>query len=285
MTSTTPLVVSQGMRLLPSSPRRRRRVIAGGSVTGVAAIVTVVFLALPSTTPPNPTPTGTEGAAQLVAKTSRHVSAADRKLINDTFDHFVPAGVARRSADVAWAWAGPELRAGSTLAEWRNGTTPVPSYPAAGTSFHGWGVLDATPTTVDYNLLVHPRKGAGTSAWVFQGELVKMHDRWLVNTIYTTAIMAKPDNGPKEVGPADFAAPAARQDTPTGVHGALSRTWLSTLIGVLLGVVVLVPLGIGLGVYIRRRRWQKKVRAGGATELPSLPPSVRNEERDEAHVA
>lgn len=272
------------MGLLPSSPRRRRRVIVGGSGVAVVLVVVVVFLALPSQKPPNPTPTGNEGAAQLVVKTTRHVSAADRKLIDQTFDHFVPAGVARKSADTAWSWAGPGLRTGSTLAQWRQGTTPVPQYPAGGTTFHGWGVLDATKTTVDYNLLVHPRKGSGiTSAWVFQGELVKLHGRWLVNSIYTTAIMASPHNGPKEVGPADFAAPGARGDTPTGVHGALGRTWLKTLIGVLLAFLVLVPLGLGTGVLIRRRRWNKRVHAKGQTELPLLPPS-RKQERDKTPV-
>ena len=273
------------MGLLPSSPRRRRRVIAGGSAVGLAGAIALVFLLLPSRTPPNPTPSGTEGAAQLVVKTTTHVSAADRKLIDDTFDHFVPAGVARKSADVAWAWSGPGLRSGSTLAQWRRGTSPIPQYPAAGTTFHGWGVLDATPTTVDYNLLVHPRKGSGqASAWVFQGELVKQHGRWLVNTIYTTAILAKPNNGPKEIGPADFAAPAAREDTPTGVHGALGRSWLSTLIGVLVAFLVLVPLGLGAGVYIKRRRWNKRVRAEGHTEMPSLPPAARERDRDKTPV-
>ena len=162
----------------------------------------------------------------------------------------------------------------------------VPEYPAVDTTYHGWRVLDATPTEVEYSLLVNPRKGHDTSQWVFQGSLVKVHGRWLVDTIYTTAIMAKPHNGFQEVGPKDFAAGASSKVEPS-THAVLSRTWLSSLIGVLVGFLVLVPLGIGLGILFRRRRWSRQVAAQGRTrELPALPPSPRtSDERDRTPVA
>jgi hypothetical protein len=273
------------MGLLPSSPRRRRRLLTVGGLVLAAAIVGGIFLLLPSTHPPNPEPTGNEGAAQLATKTSRHVSAADRRLIDKAFDNFIPNALNRKNPEVSWAWAGPELRAGATFAQWRRGTMPVPQYPARSGAYHGWGVLDATKSTVDYNLMVHPRPGTEQSSWVFQGELVKSKGRWLVNTIYTTAIMAKPNHGFREVGPADFAAPNASHDTPSD-KPALSRTWLTSLIGVLVGVLVLIPLGLGIGVYVRKRRWQRTVRAEGRTDLPALPPNARKaNERDRTPVA
>ena len=274
------------MGLLPSSPRRRRRVLTLGGAAAVAIVVTAVFLLLPSSKPPNPVPSGKEGAAQLAAKTSRHVSAADRTLIDVAFDHFIPNALNRKNPDVSWAFAGPDLRAGATHAQWLRGTMPVPEFPAADGAYHGWRALDATKTTVDYSLLVHPRAGAKVSDWVFQGELIKVNGRWLVDTIYTTAIMAKPHNGFNEIGPADFAAGATSKAQPS-THAALSRTWLSTLIGILVGVLALVPLVIGTVVLIQRRRWQRRVAAEGrTTELPSLPPTARKaEDRDRAPVA
>lgn len=271
------------MGLLPSSPRRRRRVLAGGSAVAATGLVVGIFLLLPSKHPPNPTPSGKEGKATLVAKTSRYVSAADRRLIDQAFDNFIPNALNRKNPDVAWHWAGPSLRANSSLAQWRKGTMAVPEYPAARATYHGWRVLDATGTEVDYSLLVNPRPGSKISQWVFQGSLVKSHGRWLVDTIYTTAIMAKPHNGFNEVGPADFAAGSSSKPEPT-THAALSRTWLSTLIGVLVAFLVLVPLGLGTAVLIRRRRWQKRVRAQGRSDVPNLP-AARAPERDRTPVA
>lgn len=259
--------------------------IAAGSAAAVALVIGGIFTLLPSTHPPNPTPSGKEGAAQLAARTSTRVPAADRRLIDEAFDHFIPNALNRKNPEIAWAWAGPTLRVDSSLAQWRKGTMAVPRYPAAGTAFHGWRALDATPTQVDYSLLVHPRPGTHVSQWVFQGSLVKSHGRWLVDTIYTTAIMAKPHNGFQEVGPADFAAGSSTKEPPQD-KPKLSRTWLSSLIGVLVGFLVLVPLGLGTVVLIRRRRWNRRNAAEGRNELPALPPAVRKrEERDRTPVA
>lgn len=278
------MLVSRSMGLLPSSPRRRRRVLVGGGGVGAAALVAGIFLLLPSRHPPNPTPVGNEGAAQIAVKTSRHVAPADRRAIDEAFDHFIPNALNRKNPDASWAFAGPDLRAGATFAQWRRGTMPVPQYPARAGAYHGWGVLDATPTQVDYNLLVHPRPGAKIGDWVFQGQLVKVHGRWLVNTIYTTAIMAKPHNGFNEVGPADFAAGSSTQEPPQD-KPKLSQTWFSSLIGVIVGILVLIPIGLGIGVLIRRRRWQRQVREEGRRELPTLPPTRAAEQRDRTPVA
>lgn len=275
------------MGLLPSSPRRRRRVLTLGGAGTAALIVVLVFFALPSSHPPNPNVRAGAPAAQLAARQSHHVSAADRKGIDEAFDHFIPNALNRKNAAEAWAYAGPSLRVDSSLAQWKKGTMAVPEYPAAGTAFHGWRALDATPTEVDYSLLVHPRAGSNQSQWAFQGTLLKIHGRWVVDTIYTTAIMAKPHNGFREVGPADFAAQGnANSGEKPSDKPALSRTWLSTLIGVLVGVLVLVPLGLGIGILLRRRRWQQRLQAEGRNELPSLPPGARKaEERDKTPVA
>jgi hypothetical protein len=54
---------------------------------------------------------------------------------------------------------------------------------------------------------------------------------------------------------------------------------------VLIGVLVLVPLSLGVGVLVRRRRWQRRVREHGRTELPALPPTARGAWRDRTPVS
>jgi hypothetical protein len=262
------------MSVLPSSPRARRRLFTVAGIVAVAAVAGAIVLAVPSSKPGNPAPKGNEGPAQLAARVSKHVSAVDRKAIDATLDQFIPAAVGRRNATLAWSLAGPELRSGSTLADWKRNITPVPSYPVGDPNYHGWGVLDATKDEVDFNLLVHPRKGSGQSSdWVFQGVLVKRDGHWLVNRIYTTAIMAKPDNGFKEVGPADFAAPGASTDTPQGA-APIGRRWLVVLLAGLV-VGILTPTAVG-GLLLLRGRRRARNRAEGDAELPPLPSSVRS---------
>jgi cadmium resistance protein CadD (predicted permease) len=44
----------------------------------------------------------------------------------------------------------------------------------------------------------------------------------------------------------------------------------------ILGLVILIPLTIGIGVALRARRWRKQVRASDRTELPALPARYRS---------
>ncbi|HUZ82722.1 MAG TPA: hypothetical protein VMU73_10810 [Gaiellaceae bacterium] len=199
------------------------------------------------------------------------LTAADRRAIDATLDTFIPAGMERRDAAVAWALAGPELRSGSTLSGWRAGNSPVPYYLPTETTFHDWQAIDVERNAVIFNLLLHPVKPE-VGSYVFSGEVVKQRGRWLVNRLYTIAIMKRPTHaGPHEVGPADFAAPAGSAQSSPG-KPLLGSIGIVPVVSVL-ALILLVPLGFGLIALFRARRWRRHVRESGRSELPPLPPS------------
>lgn len=266
------------MRVVPSSPRARRRFFRlGGALLVVAAIAgAAVFIRSPKQ--PSRTPAKNAPPAQLV-KQSKYVSPADRRAIDRTLDRFIPAALDHSSPTTAWRLAGPELRGGTTLNQWRHGTTPIPYYQARGKTFHNWTTIDAGPGYVDFNLLVHPRKGAKTSAsYVFAGSMVKRGGRWLVDGLYTTAIFARPTkSGQHEVGPADFGAGPAQssnQAPPPQTSGgnSLGKTWLVAIGGVIL-LALLFPLGLGVASVVRERRSRRRHARSAPRELPPLPRS------------
>ncbi len=265
------------MRVIPSSPRVRRRLIRLGIVLAVVAGIALVAALVRGPKQPNASPAKNAPRAQVI-KQSKYVSPADRRAIDRTLDRFIPAGLDRASPKTAWELSGPGLKGGSTLREWRRGSSPIPYYPARGTKFHGWTTVDAGPDYVDFNLLVHPRRGTQTSSWVFAGQMVKRHGRWLVNGLYTTAIMASPDkHGRHEVGPADFAAGPAIQNSgngngipPQDSRATLGKTWLLVAGGVVL-LALLFPLGLGVASVLRSRRARRLYQQTGPRELPPLP--------------
>ena len=258
----------------------RRRLLHFGIGFAAALAVALVALLVPSHKPANTTPAKNAPPAQLI-KQSTYVSPSDRRAINATLDRFIPAALDRSSPRTAWELSGPELTGGTTLRQWRHGTSPIPYYPARGKTFHSWTTIDAGPGYVDFNLLVHPKRGAKESSWVFSGQMVKHHGQWLVNGLYTIAVMAKPDkNGRHEVGPADFAAGPAAQNSqdgappPTG-KGGLGKMWLVVAGGVIL-LALLFPLGFGVASAVQSRRARRRYSRTASQALPPLPQSFRS---------
>jgi len=244
----------------------------------VAAGLAVAFL-IPSNGPGNAAPAGTEGPAQ-VADTipAKPLTAADRRAIDAVLDAFIPAGMERHDPARAWALAGPEMKASSTLAEWRQGSSPIPAYEPRETTFHDWQTIDHGPRYVIFNLLLHPRHPDRVGTYVFSGEMVKPGRHWLVNRLYTIAVMNGPTlTGTRELGPADFAAPGAHgQGTPTAAKHRLGIL----LVAILLALAVLVPVGVGVGAIVRGRRWRRRVRAAERTNLPPLPSGYLRSSED-----
>lgn len=261
---------------LPESPRLRRRLKWVAGLGLPVAVIAAVFALIPSHGPTAAAPTGDEGPAQLAAAGRKvKLTAADRRAIDAVLDRFLPAAMERKDETLAWKLAGPELRSGSSLAAWRNGNTPVPYYPARETTFHHWQSIDSGVGYVIFNLLVHPAKGSTLAPYVFSGEVVRAHGSWLVNRLYTIAIMNKTTkkHPMAEVGPADYAAassPGSSSLPDTTTHSSHILPVLAVL-----AAILLIPLGLG-GVALRRaRRWRRRVRSSGRQEIPSLPSRYR----------
>ena len=266
------------MRLLPSSPRARRRFVRLGIALAVIAAIAAIAALVRSPKQPSAAPAKNAPHAQLVTQ-STHVSASDRRAIDRTLDRFVPAGLSGLSAATAWRLSGPELKGGTSLREWQSGTSPIPHYPARGTTFHNWTTIDAGKDYVDFNLLIHPKHGKNGSSEVFSGQMIKRSGRWLVNGLYTIAVFARPDkHGRHELGPADYAAgQGASQGSqsaapPTSGKGRLGTTWLIAAAAAIL-LALLFPLGFGVVSAIRSRRARRRYLSSEPRTLPPLPRS------------
>ena len=268
------------MRVVPSSPRRRRRLVRLGVALIVVVAAVLLTVLLPNRAPKEAAPGKNAPPAEFV-KQSKYVSPADRRAIDRTLDRFIPAALDRSSPETAWSLAGPGLRGGSSLRQWQHGTSSVPYYPARGKTFHSWTTIDAGRDYVDFNILVHPRKGIHKGAYEFSGSMVKRGGRWLVNGLYTIAIFAAPTkSGRHEVGPADFGAgPAASsgQAAPPQTSGGnrLGKTWLLAAGGVVV-LALLFPLGLGIASVVRSRRSRKRYAQSAPQTLPPLPSSYRS---------
>lgn len=236
-----------------------------------------VLLLVPSHGPPNAEPSRNEGPAKLAAA-QQPLTATDRRAIDTTLDAFIPAGMERRNAAAAWRLAGPELKANSSLAAWHAGTSPIPYYLTTEKTFHDWRPIDVGRRYVIFNLLLHPvHRSTGT--YVFSGQVVKVGGRWLVNRLYTIAIMKPPTRtGLHEVGPADFAFPAGSGQSPPG-KAVLGGIGIAPVIGVL-ALILLIPLTFGLIAFHRAWRWRRLMRLSDRTALPPLPSGhLRSPER------
>jgi hypothetical protein len=270
-------VTVERMPVLPESPRTRRRLVWWAAGAALLAVGATIALAVPNKSPKVEAATGT-APAQLAVDTKRHLAGADRRAIDRLLDRFIPAAVDRRDAVTAWELAGPEMRQSSSLAEFRSGASPVPAYPAHETNYHHWRAIDVEKNAVVLNILVHPRNPKKLGDWVFSIQAVKDKGRWLVNRIYTIAVMnppTRPATVTHELGPADYATPPATQRS-TGTATPSSHSYLLPVVGIV-ALVLLVPLLLGAGALLRARRWRRTVSESGRTSLPPLPSSYRRD--------
>lgn len=254
------------MTALLSSPRRRRRLAwVGGVLLTVTAVATVLVLSDSARQPPERFRPGT---APPVAREVR-LTAAMRRGIDRTLAEFVPAAVGRKDPARAWQLAGPGLRAGGRLREWKAGLLPVQPYAFARRSFRDWRLIYAQSDRVAIDLMLFPRAGSREGPIVFGIDLVPRRRSWLVDSIFPAAIWSGKDERPFVTGAQDFTAKFGTKkstyDKPKLPEARLSAVWL-VVPGLILGAAIVAPLVIlARGLASRRRR--------PAERMPAVPHS------------
>lgn len=147
------------------------------------------------------------------------------------------------------------MRLGSDKGEWKNGLLPVTPFPVIGTSFHGWTLDSVTKERADLVLLVHLKKGAPLGAVSFNITMRKLGGRWLVDSAVPAATFSAPGSDSQILAQPDFAPQGGQAFSRSG---RISSTWLLTIAGVLLGLVVVTPIVVIVGHGAKDRRVRRE---------------------------
>jgi hypothetical protein len=236
-------------RLLPRSPRKRRRL--GWAGLALAALGTTIgaFLLLPGAPPPPRETFSDEPADIYVPQKPIKLDGRARAEIGETLERFVQAGLGRRDPTAAYRLATPQLRGGSSLRDWRRGELPVFPYLAREGDGRAWTKDYAFGDTVGVEVFLHPAPSERLGPIAFKGSVRRIDGRWLVDTVVPAATFSRDGEKAKVVANVDF----QRGDLGAGTEKAkLNTAWLLIPVG-LLGLCVLVPLGI-VGLRVKRGR-------------------------------
>jgi hypothetical protein len=157
--------------------------------------------------------------------------------------------VKRQNVLASFDLATPTMRAGVSRSAWAKGDIPVYAYPARGSTFHDWPVDSASPTDVSFELMVESRVSRSDSM-VYIGEVKRVHDRWLVDSLDPSATFG----GGAVVGPHDFTAQSGGGGKAVARVGSV---WIA-LPAALIGAGVVFMFGWFLFAWMRNRRAAKR---------------------------
>jgi len=264
------------VRRIISSPRWRRRL--GPPLIIVALAAPLIFLGVHfSTGGDKGTATGPEvnepGLTQ--PKTVPFTKASQRE-VSKVLREFVLTAVDRKDVGRSWDISAPNLREGFTKKQWSSGDLPVVPYPAANRGLGRWSFVQYSYAgTVGLEVFLFPKPGSGWSAMTADVELMKGKDGkwrvdyWMPKKFHGPPSLAKAKPASKTRAARAKAAPvhraagkrsAASQTTAAPALSAPtkpSRVWWIVPIA-LLSLVVLVPIGFGVGTWYRNRRAQRE---------------------------
>jgi hypothetical protein len=183
-----------------------------------------------------------------------------RRQVNETLVRFVATAVMRKDPVAAWDLSTRAMKRGTTRADWARGNLPVFPYPAIPAQARGWTVVSSVKDDLVADLVLQPPRGSKRGPVEFNVELKAVGKgparRWLVDSFiairtYDTSSAQKP----KPIKP----LPANAK--PNYPKGRLSPAWF-LVPGVLLGLIVLIPLGIAIVNWRRGVRAARAYRAG-----------------------
>jgi hypothetical protein len=238
------------VRLLPDSPRRRRRVAwAGGALAAALGFALAVVL-LPQADPaPESAVTGTVAAEPVLAPL--RLTRGRRAEIDSVVHRFVDTAVTRGDPAAAWALASRTMRAGVRRSAWNNGDLPgVSPFPASAVRDVSWSVAYRAPERVGLDVLVVAQPGSGQRSLVYQAELVLEDGRFLVETWTPEATLAAGATPPARTG-------ASSQAKAPSNQGRLDARWLLLPAGILLVLLGSAALVIARHALRSRRAYRR----------------------------
>jgi hypothetical protein len=201
-----------------------------------------------------------EPSQVVVSEKPVPVTPAMRRDVNEILVRFVATAVTRKDPLAAWELSTAAMKAGSTRADWARGDLPVFPYPAIPAQARSWTVVSSVKNDLVADLVLQPPKGSKRGPVEFNVELKRVgarrSRRWLVDSFiairtYDTSAASKP----KPVKP----VPANAK--PNYPKGRLSPAWF-LVPGVLLGLIVLLPVGFAIVNWRRGVRAERAYRAG-----------------------
>jgi hypothetical protein len=194
------------VRLLPASPRKRRRL----AKIGVAVVFVIVVAVLTAIFKP---PSGDSGPSSAPARGSVYVeerpvklTPAMRREINATLERFIPAAVLRRDTETAYQLSTPSLRAGASRDEWKRGEIPV--FPASvRPPYNGWHLNWSVKDNVNFDLMLNTTKSEkAVAAYSYNVDLKRIDGEWRIESFFPVAQFRRTslENGTKVVASYDF---------------------------------------------------------------------------------
>ncbi|HEY8627563.1 MAG TPA: hypothetical protein VIL56_04565 [Gaiellaceae bacterium] len=245
--------------ILSSYRWRRRLVWAAVALVFVVALV-LAILSLPKHGRRFTETFRNEPSQVVVSDKPVPVTRAMRRQVNETLVRFVATAVMRKDPVAAWDLSTRAMKRGTTRADWARGNLPVFPYPAIPAQARGWTVVSSVKDDLVADLVLQPPRGSKRGPVEFNVELKAVGKgparRWLVDSFiairtYDTSSAQKP----KPIKP----LPANAK--PNYPKGRLSPAWF-LVPGVLLGLIVLIPLGIAIVNWRRGVRAARAYRAG-----------------------
>lgn len=245
--------------ILSSYRWRRRLVWAAVALVFVVALV-LAILSLPKHGRRFTETFRNEPSPVVVSDKPVPVTRAMRRQVNETLVRFVATAVMRKDPVAAWDLSTRAMKRGTTRADWARGNLPVFPYPAIPAQARGWTVVSSVKDDLVADLVLQPPRGSKRGPVEFNVELKAVGKgparRWLVDSFiairtYDTSSAQKP----KPIKP----LPANAK--PNYPKGRLSPAWF-LVPGVLLGLIVLIPLGIAIVNWRRGVRAARAYRAG-----------------------
>src|SRR5919106_1912663 len=188
------------MRVLPASPRKRRRLAKIGVVV-LAVLVVALLTAIFKKPSGNNSLSAPGQGSTYVADRPVKLTPTMRREINATLVRFVPAAVLRRDTMTAYELSTPALRAGASRDEWERGEIPV--FPASvRPPYTGWNLNYSIVNNVNFDLMLNTtKKEKEVSAYSYNVDLKRVDGDWRVESFYPVAQFRRTslENGTKVV--------------------------------------------------------------------------------------